>query len=908
MNTIDPKKTLYLIDGSSFLYRAYYGVRPLHTPEGEAVQAVYAFCRMIHKLIKKFSPEHIAIVWDSKGKTTRHELYAEYKATRQAPPSDLFTQKEHIIEFADALGIAQLSQTGIEADDLLYSLAREWSEQGGTSIIITTDKDMGQALSDSVLMYDAFKEILYTVPMFEEKMGFPVSKLPFYFALLGDASDNIPGVRGIGKKGALELVTAFDSVGHLYSNIDAVSSKRLRTALSDQKENAELSEKLFLLQYHPTHIHLNELIFNPADWYKAFPLFKKLSFKSLIDESESPRKINAAPSDKIEHLKTHDFQLIHTVEQLEQLAQDMKHWKACAVDTETDGKAPLESALIGLSLCADGQRAYYVACGHINAPQDIKVDDVRRLIGPWFADVQLKKYLHNAKFDQLVLAAHDIPLRGVSFDSMIAADLLTEDWQKIGLKSLAEHYLHEAMLTFKEVVQEKGYENFSHVPLEDALLYAANDALQTYRLTQLFEKQLAAQPTLEALFYDLEMPISQLLFEMEYAGILCDKTVLETLDVHISAELERLIKEIREQLPEKQEEFNFNSPKQMQYILFEMLQLPPQKKSAKGTGYSTDREVLLQLSKLHPVPALILKYRELFKLKSTYIDALPTFINPNTGRIHTTYSQTIVATGRLSSSDPNLQNIPAEGSEYGKGIRAAFIPQEGHVFISADYSQIELRVLAQLSQDRNLKEAFLNGNDIHKETAARLFDVRLDDVSHEQRQIGKRINFSILYGLTPYGLSKDLDISFKDAKHYIDVYFAQYPGVSHWMETVLSQTKELGYVTTLGGRKRHIPAIYEKNKTLYEEACRIAINTKAQGTAAEIMKKGMLQVAAAFKKNQWDAFIVLQIHDEILVSVEAARANEIQALIKAQMEGVVKWEIPLVVTTRIGKNWQEVSK
>ena len=903
----DPKKTLFLIDGSSFLYRAYYGLRPLNTPKGEPVQAVYGFCRMVKKLIDTFNPHYIALVWDSKGKTTRHEVYAEYKATRDVPPSDLFTQKEYITEFADLIGLAQLQTPGLEADDIMFSVAKEQKKDTNTIVFVTSDKDMGQAIDDKVVMYDTFKEQLIDEKAFEEKMGFPVEKLPFYFALLGDTSDNIPGVRGIGKKGAAELVLQFDSLEDLYARLDDVKKPRMRTALQDYRDNAFLSRDLFLLQYHKTGIHKKDLSFDPKNWQNARGLFKELNFKSLLKDMPVTLEQMSLFGSAEKRRPNFKAELVTTQEQLADLTKLLSASSVIALDTETDGLRPLQNRPVGISFAVQEGRAYYVPFGHLSGIQ-LSQEQVVAAVKPILENPSIKKWLHNAKFDALVLAHMGITLRGLDFDSMVAASLLVQNGTRLGLKSLSVALFDEQMLTFQEVVKAHKYPDFTHVPLELALEYAAADAHQTFKIAKKLKAELKDIPTLEALYNTIEHPLIEVLIAMEREGIHVDAALLMSLGKKIEKELIELHGHIIALVGEQFADINLNSPKQVEQLLFYELKLPPQKKTTKGRSYSTDAEALSVLAQLHVIPGLILKYRELFKLKSTYIDALPGYINPRTGRIHTTFSQTAVATGRLASSEPNLQNIPADTSGYGIEIRKAFQPKQGNVFISADYSQIELRVLAFFSQDAHLVDAFLRGADIHSQTAAKLFNVDPQAVTHRQRQIGKRINFSILYGLTPYGLSKDLNISFAEAKTYIETYFAQYPQVQAWMDSVIEETKERGYVTTYWGRRRYIPGIYEGNRALYEEAKRVAINTRAQGTAAEIMKQGMIALQEAFKEAHIEARMLLQIHDELLISVPAQQAQEAQAITQKILEGVVDWTVPLAVTTRVGADWKEVTK
>lgn len=902
----DSHKTVFLIDGSAFLYRAYYGMRPLHTSKGEPVHAVYSFCRMFKKLINTFFPRYIALVWDSKGPTVRHALYDAYKATRQAPPSDLFIQKEKIYQFADLIGLRQAELPGYEADDLMFSIGKEQQLLGFQVVFVTSDKDMGQALGGTCYLYDYFKDQIIDKDVFENKMGFSSEKLPFYFALLGDASDNIPGVHGIGEKTARELVIHFDSLNDLYARIDEVEKPRIKSALVTHKNDAFLSLDLFLLRYVSSGVTTRGLQFDSKNWVNAFPLFKELEFTSLlaeIDLDQEQRRVLF--EEKIAAIKKYTLKTVTTQDELLHLAQEIVRVGECAVDTEADGVNPLQARLVGISLCIGEGIAYYVPFGHQTGETQLSYAEVKTVLKPVLEDPRVKKYLHHAKFDQLLFSTHDIELASVTFDSLIAASLLTRDWQRIGLKQLSMFYFDEQMLSFDEVVKEKKLPNFSYVPLALATYYSAYDAHQTFRLAKLFQKELAREH-IESLFYEIEMPVSQVLYAMEKYGIHVDRGTLQELDHVVAVELSRIEREITDMLGPEHEKINLNSPRQVEQLLFYVLKLPPQKKSDKGTGYSTDQEVLEALSVIHPIPSLILRYRELFKLQSTYIQALPMYINPRDNRIHTTFSQTRVATGRLASTDPNLQNIPAAAP--GIGVRGAFKADEGKLFISADYSQIELRVLAFLSQDDNLKQAFLCGRDIHRETAARLFGVSFDQVTNEQRQVGKRINFSILYGLTPYGLSKDLNIPFKDGKLYIERYFDQYPKVRDWMDVVVKETEQKGYVTTYWGRKRYIPGIYEKNQVLYQEARRIAINTVAQGTAAEIMKRGMIALHERFQKDGGMAQILLQIHDELLIMAPQENRESIEQMVKETLEGVVNWNVPLAVTIRHGADWKEVSK
>lgn len=906
---LDPQKTLFLIDGSSFLYRAYYGLKPLHTPSGIAVQAVFSFCRTIKKLIDTYNPQHIALVWDSKGKTTRHEIFADYKATRQAPPSDLFEQKEIIIQFADLIGMKQVAQVGIEADDLMYCLAKDWVTQNADNgvVFITLDKDMGQALTlgEHIYLLDAFKEQLSDRTAIEEKMGFSAEKIPFYFALLGDSSDNIPGVKGIGKTTAQALVNQFDSMDDMYSKLHEIKKAGAKTALLTHKDDAFLSYKLFLLHYEPLNLTPQDLAFDAQNWNAARPLFEELNFKSLTASAGQTKQERITDvQEKIEYWKKYNFITIQTIEQLDELCNRLRAQGAFALDTETTGLRPLEIDLVGVSVCMDEKNAYYIPCGHTTGEMQINREDVIAALKPILEDNRYKKYMHNAKYDMLVFFHHGIELQGLELDTMVGASLIIKEWQSVSLKKLSHSFFNEDMLTYEDITKTQKYKDFSQVPLELATLYAAADSYQTLRLVTIIQEAFALDKKRETLYKSIEHPLIDVLYEMEKKGVNLDASLLYALDEKVTADLQIIEAEISAVVGK--ETINLNSPRQIEHLLFDVLQLPPQRKSKTGK-FSTDYEVLKVLAALHPIPALIIKHRELTKLKNTYIEALPTYVNKETNRVHTTFGQTGVATGRLASSNPNLQNIPADASGYGIEVRAAFKAGENRVFISADYSQIELRVLAYLSQDTHLMNAFLQGHDIHTETASRLFDTTI--ITNEQRQLGKRINFSILYGLTPYGLSKDLNIPFKDAKKYIERYFEQYPHVSEWMKSIIAYATEHGYVETHWGRRRYIPTIYEKNRSLYEEACRIAINTVAQGTAAEIMKRGMIDVHNALKEELPESYIVLQIHDELIISAPIDQAIAVQQLVKEKLEAVTaSWNVPLEVITHNGSDWKEITK
>jgi len=918
------KDALFLLDASYLLYRSFYAIKPLHTSTGIPTQATYGFCRAIKKLMDKFDPENLVIAWDTKGKNFRNEIYPEYKATRSAPPSDLHMQKEYILKVLDLVGACQVSQAGVEADDLLASLAHENKDK--QIVLVGPDKDMYQLLSKNLMIFDPFKERLIDEETFTNEHGFGPEKLNFYYSLLGDESDNIPGVSGIGKKTAQELVQKFESLDALYKNLDKVERTRTRELLTQQQEQAFLSQKLFSLKIIPIHLKSDDMKFSKESWSKAKPIFEELEFGSMFKDGgkETFKEGEKKQPDSTTNLPEVNYDwkchVVQTDADLNRLIEKIKSHGSFALDTETTGLSPLQDAMVGASFAVNDKEAYYIPFIFGTQPAQLSIVEVAKnstengldikhalkLLKPVLEDENIYKFFHHAKFDKLVFYQYGIDIKGVSFDSILAASLVKNEWQKINLKDLSLFFLNERMLKFKEALD--GYKNFGDVPLDKASKYAAHDALQTFKLKKVLFEELKKHPKLLRIFEEIEMPVSEILFKMEAKGIGLDIDVLKEVEKEVNREVTAIELKIFAAFEHLKlaDSFNLNSPKQVESLLFDELKLPVVKKSGKGQR-STDQEVLQELSKVHPIPALILRHRELSKLKNTYLKPLPEFVNPKTGRIHTTYSQTMVATGRLSSSDPNLQNIPTS-SEYGMKIRTAFVAPREKCFISADYSQIELRVLACITGDVNLVSAFLHDKDIHAQTAAQLFGVPLNEVTHDQRQLGKRINFSIIYGLTPYGLSKDLGIKPSEAKTYIEKYFENYPKVAEWLSQTVVKAVSDGYVETWWGRRRYITELREKNHTLFEAGKRIATNTPIQGTSAEIMKLAMINVDRAIQRAKLNADIVLQIHDELVVEVANDSLEDVMKIVQKEMESVVDWTVPFKVSLRTGKNWGDITK
>ena len=891
---------IFVVDGTSILYRSYYAIKALHTSKGLPVQAVYGFCRSIKKIIDEFNPKYLLIAWD-KGKSIRKETFTEYKAKRESAPIDMFDQKEAIVEFLDLIKAKQIEKSGYEADDLILSIVEDHKKND--AVVVAQDKDLFQLISDRVVNFDPSKKIIIDEEVFEKKYGFMPEKLSFYHALIGDSIDNIPGVRGVGEKTAKKLVIQFDSLEDLYNNLEKVESEKTRNLLEKSKDDAFMSLDLFLLKKAPIKVDLKEMEFNKENWANANQLFKELEFKSLIiEDSEKNEEI------KFETKKTSwKCIIVKTEESLKELVADLKKQTIIALDTETTGPDPMLDDLVGISFAFDKKNAYYIPIRHKDNGQ-LDIELILNELRPILENSKIEKTLHNAKFDKLVLSNIGVELNGITFDTILAANLLRKSDEKIGLKKLSVRLLDEKMTSFAELTKKK-YKSFSYVPIEDGAEYSAHDSLQTFKLQNLFEKEIDKEKKLKKIFDDLEMPLMEVLVEMEKEGIALDVEKLKDVGQIVERRLKNIADKIFATLgygETKALSFNLNSSKQVEKLLFDDLKLEPVKKSPKGKR-STDQEVLIKLAQKHPIPGMILEYRELYKMNSTYITSLPKTINPRTGRIHTSFSQTKTATGRLASSEPNLQNIPAKEG-IGTQIRSAFVAERGKQFISADYSQIELRVLAHITKDKNLIEAFNEGIDIHKQTASQIFQVPIDKVTTIQRQIGKRINFSIIYGLTPFGLSKDLGIKLSEAKAYIDKFFEQYPNVFGFLESTVEKAKKTGYTETLMGRRRYLPGLQEKNRTMFEASRRMAINSPVQGTSAEIIKMAMINLKKQFESKKMNSKMILQIHDELLFEVPNDELEKAEKLIQHEMESVVKWEIPLEISIRSGKNWAESSK
>ncbi|RJR15874.1 MAG: DNA polymerase I [Nitrospiraceae bacterium] len=881
--------TLYLIDGNSYLYRAFYAIRGLTSSDGTPTNAIFGFTNMILKILKEKKPDYFAVVFDTPSPTHRHEAFKEYKANRPGMPDELKPQVPLIKEIIDAFRIQTIELTGYEADDILAHIAREAEGEGLEVYIVTGDKDMCQVVSPKIKLYDTMKEKITDEKDVIERFGVGPSQFPEIIALMGDSSDNIPGARGIGEKTAVKLLKEFETLDNLIVNRDRIKNAKARNAVSENIDNIRLSKELATVHPEvPVDVPVSNLALKEPEWPKLLEHFRKYGFSSLI---------KLVPAQASTAAETTEFITVFDRKTLEEALADVKN--EITIDTETTSPSPMNADLVGISLSADPARAYYIPVGHsylgvpVQLPKAFVIDRIKEIL----EDEKIKKTGHNIKYDVIVLKNEGLHVRGIAFDTMLASYLLNPNKSNHNLTDAAMEHLGIKKLSYSEVAG-KGVKDFSEVPVEDASSYSGEDAAVTLKLKNRF-LPLMENEGLTDLFQSLEMPLIEVLAEMEMAGVKIDLPLMDTFSNKLEKELSSIEQRIYFIAGE---EFNINSPKQLQEILFEKLGLRPTKKTK--TGYSTNIDVLEQLANVHELPREIIEYRGLAKLKSTYVDALPRLVNNKTGRIHTSFNQTITATGRLSSSDPNLQNIPIRG-EWGKKIREAFIAEEGHLLLSSDYSQIELRVLSHLSQDEGFIEVFNHDGDIHTRTACELFGVKPESVTTEMRRSAKTVNFGIVYGISPYGLSQQLGIPADEARYYIDTYFARHSGIKNYMDKLIKDASETGYVTTLFNRKRAIPELKSSNRNIRQLGERLAINSPVQGSAADIIKVSMINIWRRLGKEGLRTRMLLQVHDELLFEVPEGEKDAVMKLVKDEMENAIRLLVPLKVDMGIGKNWGE---
>ena len=882
-------ETVYLIDGSAYIYRAYHAVAPLTNSEGMPTHAVFGFVNILKKMLKEKDPKYLAVAFDMRGPVFRHEMYAKYKANRPPMPEDLAVQIPYIKELVHAMNIPCFEMQGLEADDIIASSVRVLEEQGHSVVVVSGDKDLLQLVNEKTVMWDPMKNKIMDIAAVEEKYNVKTEQLLDCYALMGDSSDNIPGVPGIGPKTAEKLINEHNSLEGIYDALDGMKKSKMKERLAENKEMAFLSRDLIRLKYDAeVPADLSAYAFRDGDEEKLQDLFTRLGFKSMVKDGVGTKTV-----------ATDGFQLVQTEETLQALLEELQKTVLLVIDTETTSLDVGKAELVGISLCTELDSAWYIPVGHIQENgelQEGQLDkaDVLAALQPFLQSTALPKLGHNIKYDYSVLKRScGLTLQGPLYDSMIAAYLVQPGRRSLKLDELCLERGYE-LTSFTTVVEDPKKDNcFAYVSIEDACNYSCEDVFGALLLWQDYSVQLEELEEF-SLFSNVETPLIPILAEMELAGITVSEPVLAQLEEEFQIELDSLQQEIHELAGYS---ININSPKQLGVLLFEELELPHGRKTK--TGYSTDMKVLEKLATKHEIPAKIMRYRVLSKLQSTYVLKLKKLIHPGTGRVYTSFNQTVTATGRLSSSNPNMQNIPIR-TEEGNRIRGAFIPGQDMVFLSADYSQIDLRVLAHYSQDEALLHAFRNGEDIHSRTASVLFSVSPLLLTSEMRRVAKSINFGIVYGMSAFGLSNQLDISRKEAARFIDKYFHLYSGVQQFMKSIVEQAGKDGYVTTLLNRRRMLPEINIKNKTRREFAERTAINTPIQGTAADIIKLAMIKVVPALQEAGLSARLLLQIHDELVFELPPAELEKTKDVVKKAMEEALVLDVPLLVNFETG--------
>lgn len=916
---------LVLVDGSSYLYRAFHALPPLTTSKGLPTGAVKGVLNMLKSLRKQYPDSPFAVVFDAKGGTFRDDMYAEYKANRPSMPDDMRVQIEPLHQSVIALGFPLLCVEGVEADDVIGTLARSSAAADRPVIISTGDKDMAQLVDGHITLVNTMTGSSMDVEGVKEKFGVAPEQIIDYLALMGDSSDNIPGVPGIGPKTASGLLVGVNGgLTELYAQLDIVptlpirGAKTLPAKLEEHKEMAFLSYQLATIKIDvPLDIGLDDLQMGKPDHDKLAELYTLLEFKSWFEDNQrdakrSGQEVTAPVVEEVVAETELKYTTILTQADFDLWLKKLNDAKLIAFDTETTGIDAQQAQLVGLSFAVQANEAAYIPLTHsyMGVPDQLDRDTVLRALKPILEDPNKLKVGQHAKFDMNILAncaiggdqSCGITVRGIAFDTMLESYVLDSTATRHDMDSLALKYLNHTTTSFQDIAGKGAKQlTFDQISLELAGPYAAEDADVTLRLHQTLQEKLNAIPSLSRVLSEIEMPLVPVLARIERQGALVDANLLGIQSVELG---EKMVALEREAFAIAGEEFNLGSPKQLGVILYEKLGLPVLSKTAKGQA-STAEAVLAELAEQDfPLPKVLMQYRSMSKLKSTYTDRLPEQINPRTGRIHTSYHQAVAATGRLSSSDPNLQNIPIRTAE-GRRIRQAFVAPTGYKLLAADYSQIELRIMAHLAKDEGLLHAFRNDLDVHKATAAEVFGVELADVTTDQRRSAKAINFGLIYGMSAFGLAKQIGVDRKQSQAYIDRYFARYPGVLQYMERTRAQAAEQGFVETIFGRRLYLPEINAKNPALRKGAERTAINAPMQGTAADIIKKAMVAVDNWLTSSGLDAKVILQVHDELVLEVREDLVDQVREEIRIHMSDAAKLDVPLLVEVGVGNNWDE---
>ena len=921
------EKPIILVDGSSYLYRAFHALPPLVTSSGQPTGAVRGVAAMLRKLIKDYDPQYMAVIFDAKGKTFRDEMFEEYKSQRPPMPDDLREQVTPLHDLIRAMGLPLIIEDGVEADDVIGTYARIFGSQGKPVLISTGDKDMAQLVTEQVTLINTMNDALYDIDGVKKKFGVGPELIIDFLALMGDKVDNIPGVPGVGEKTALGLLQGLGSLETIYDNLDKVAdlsfrgAKTLGKKLEDNKEMAFLSYQLATIKLDcDVSDDLNELKLQTPDAEKLAEYYRSLEFKGWLSEllegqdpaaEDAGKKVELeADSESVQSIDKEGYETVLDETALNAWIDALKNADVFAFDTETTSLNYMQAELVGVSVAMEAGKAAYIPFGHNypGAPDQLDKQFVLDAMKPILEDDNLKKVGQNLKYDMSVLAEDaGITLRGVAFDTMLESYVLDSVATRHDMDSLSLKYLGHKTIGFEEIAGKGAKQlTFNQVGLEEAGTYAAEDADITLRLHQSLWPKLENEGRLPEVFRDIELPLVTVLSRIERNGTYVDATLLK----HQSQFLAKRMAELQEKAFEiAGQEFNLASPKQLGEVLYEKLEIPVIKKTPKGAP-STAEAVLQELALEYDLPQVIMDYRGVAKLKNTYTDKLPELINQRTGRVHTSYHQAVAATGRLSSSDPNLQNIPVR-SEEGRKIRQAFLappPAEGEgrrKIVACDYSQIELRIMAHLSDDKGLTDAFEKGLDIHRATAAEVWGKTLDEVSDNDRRNAKAINFGLIYGMSAFGLAKQLGLPRKEAQEYIDLYFERYPGVKKYMEDTRALAIDKGYVETVYGRRLYLPEIHSKNGQRRQGAERAAINAPMQGTAADIIKKAMIKVHDWLETTHFDAKMIMQVHDELVFEVADDQVDDLVKEVKARMESAAELKVPLIVDAGAGENWEE---
>lgn len=909
MSDDSKQKTLFLVDGSAIFYRAYFAFirNPLINSRGENTSATFGYVNSLLKIIRDEDPDYLAVVFDTKAPTFRHEMYEDYKSTRAKMPEELVDQLPRIRQATEALNIPGFEFEGYEADDVIGTFAKRAGELGVRVWCVTGDKDFYQLVDENVGVYTPGRggeqATRLTREEVREKFGVYPERIIDKLALMGDSSDNVPGIAGVGPKTADKLLDQFGSLDEIMEKADQIRAKGLRKKVTEGVESAQLSRKLVTIDTNvPIELDLEALKRRDINYEKTKELFLDLEFNALLKElmpEDADTNDDSNSTDSSAHGGEVEYKCIAGSEELREVVAGLRKAREVAIDTETTSLVPTQADLVGVSLSAEAGKAWYVPLGHTgDGATNLPLEESIEVLHDLLMDRNVQKFGQNVKYDLHVLRRAGLDIDPISFDTMLASYVIDPSSREHSLNFLAMKYFDHSMQPITDLIgRGKKQASFATVPVEMATPYAAEDADYTYRLRGVLAPPLA-DLGLENLYYNVELPLIRVLTDMEAAGVRVDVGFLADLSV----EMDKKIDDLRARIwSEAGEEFNLNSTQQLSRILFEVLALPTRGKTAKKTGYSTDQRVLEELATLHELPRLILEYRQFTKLKNTYVDAIPLLVNPETGRVHTSFNQTVAATGRLSSTDPNLQNIPVR-TEEGREIRRAFVARDDdHVLLVADYSQIELRILAHYTEDPGLIEAFRKGEDIHAATAAAVYGVATDEVTPEQRRAAKTANFAVIYGVSAYGLSMQTELDMEGAKAFIETYFKQYPGIRDYMERTKQRARDQGYVTTLLGRRRYLPEIKARNFNVRQFAERTAINTPIQGTAADMIKLAMLKIHDKMKDLRSE--MILQVHDELIFDVHKAEIDKVQRLVVREMEKAMKLRVPIVVEAGIGDNW-----